>query len=77
MDDQLQDIVSQLSYTQPQHPKPTMMRMEEYIDFINFLKSNPKQQKAVLEALRVFNKAYKKIVRDLDLQLQQIYPRKK
>ena len=69
---ELKDIVNQLSNTK-RPPPPIKMRVLEYIDFLNFLKSKPEKQGKVLAALNEYNKACTNAANVLTNELREIY----
>ena len=71
--DELTDIVNQFSYIKKPPPPPIKMLVSEYIEFLNFLKSNQAEQRKVLEALKEYNQVCENAVNNLTKKLREIY----
>jgi hypothetical protein len=69
----LTEIVNQFSYIKKPPPPPIKMLVSEYIEFLNFLKSNPKELKRVLAALDKYNMACTEAGNILTDELKQVF----
>ena len=73
MDEKLQGIVNQLSYTKPP-PPPIKMQVDEYIELLNKIKnSEPKLQEEALLALSQYNLDLENLTENLADKLREIY----